>query len=112
MNPSKVLARAGGLVLSALCMLPAALADDAGKFTIYMGAKPVASETYSIHKVDGKVELSGSGKAEIGTMKVNIEYFKVTTDDKFQPTDASAKAQLGQIAMEAKVAFADGKAKV
>ena len=97
-----------GLLLAALC--PAA-EDLGGKFTIYMGSKAVASETYSLRQSDGKVELSGTGVADLGVMKVNIEKFVVVTDDKFQPLSVEAKAQMGQIKMEDSVTFADGKAK-
>jgi hypothetical protein len=85
------------------------VADD-GKFTIYMGGKPVASETYTIQKSDGKIAVEGSGKAEIGPMKVDIEVFKVVTDDKYQPVSATAKATLGQIKMAADITFSEGKA--
>ncbi len=97
-----------GLLLAALC--PAA-ENLGGKFTIYMGPKAVASESYSLTQADGKVELSGTGIADLGVMKVNIEKFIVVTDDKFQPLSVQAKAQMGQIKMEDSVTFADGKAK-
>ncbi len=87
-----------------------AMADD-GKFTIYMGGKPVASETYTIQKSDGKIRVDGSGKAELGTMKVDIERFNVLMDDHYQPVSASAKATMGQVKMAADTTFADGKAK-
>ena len=86
------------------------MADD-GKFTIYMGGKPMASETYSIQKSDGKIQIDGSGKAEIGPMKVNIERFKVVMDEKYQPVSASAKATMGQAKMGTETTFSDGKAK-
>jgi hypothetical protein len=44
-------------------------------------------------------------------MKIDIEQFKVVTDDKYQLVEAAAKAKLGQIQMNVKTTFADGKAK-
>ena len=92
-----------------LSVCSAVLADD-GKFTIYMGGKPFASETYTVQKADGKISVEGSGKAEIGPMKVDIELFKVVTDEKYQLISAAAKATLGQVKMAADVTFSDGKA--
>src|SRR5260370_3886048 len=43
-------------------------AGENGKFAIYMGGKPTASENYTVHKAAGKVEVSGSGNAAIGTL--------------------------------------------
>jgi hypothetical protein len=97
------------LLSIALLFGVAAIADD-GKFTIYMGGKPVASETYTIQKSDAKISLEGSGKAEIGPMKVDIEQFKVVTDEKYHPVSATAKATLGQIKMSAEITFTEGKA--
>ncbi|MGI8745194.1 MAG: hypothetical protein ACR2NN_22005 [Bryobacteraceae bacterium] len=93
------------LLFAAIC-----LGDD-GKLTIYMGGKQIASETYSIQKGDGKVQVDGSGKAEIGTMKVDIERFNVVADDKYQLISASAKASLGQVKIADEATFSDGKAK-
>jgi hypothetical protein len=87
-----------------------AWADD-GKLTIYMAGNPIASETYSIVKSDGKIALTGSGQADLGSLKINIEKFAVTTDDKYQPVSAEAKAMMGQMKMEDTVEFAGGKAK-
>lgn len=84
---------------------------NGGKLTVYMTGKPIASETYTIQKGDGKIEVDGSGHAAIGPMKIEIEQFKVVTDDKFQPLEAAAKATLGKIQMNVKTTFADGKAK-
>jgi hypothetical protein len=81
-----------------------------GKLSIYMAGKPMASETYTVDKSDGKIEVSGSGNATIGPMKIDIQQFKVVTDDKFQPLEAIAQAKLGQIQMNVKTTFADGKA--
>ena len=97
-------------LLGAVSSCATAFADD-GKLTIYMGGKPVASETYSIQKSDGKIQIDGSGKAEIGPMKVDIERFRVVTDEKYQLVSASAKATMGQAKMAAETTFSDGKAK-
>lgn len=86
-------------------------ASDSGKLTIFMNGKQMASETYSIQKADGKIEVSGSGNAMMGPIKIDIEQFKVVTNDKFQPMEADAKAKLGQVQMNVKTEFADGKAK-
>jgi hypothetical protein len=83
---------------------------NGGKLTVYMAGKPMATETYSVDKSDGKIAVSGSGNAAIGPMKIDIEQFKVVTDDKFQPLEAVAKAKLGQVQMNVKTTFADGKA--
>ncbi len=82
-----------------------------GKLTIYMGGQPAASETYTLARADGKIEIAGSGKAAIGPMKVDIDRFDVVTDDKFQLKEAAAKAKMGQVQINAKITFADGKAK-
>jgi hypothetical protein len=71
----------------------------------------MASETYTVQKGDGKISVSGSGNATIGPMKIDIEQFSVTTDEKYQPLEAVAKAKLGQVQMNVKTTFADGKAK-
>ena len=98
------------VMLAVVSSCATAFADD-GKLTIYMGGKPVASETYSIQKSAGKIQIDGSGKAEIGPMKVDIERFKVVTDEKYQLVSASAKATMGQAKMAAEATFGDGKAK-
>jgi len=90
---------------------PAASAGDSGKLTIYMSGKPSATETYTVQRANGKIEVNGSGNATIGPMKIDIEQFKVVTDDKFHPIEATAKAKLGQIQMNVKTTFADGQAK-
>lgn len=82
-----------------------------GKLTIYMGGKPADSETYNLEKSGGKILLTGSAHAAIGPMKVDVDQFDITTDDKFQPLEASAKGKLGQIQMNVKTTFAGGKAK-
>ncbi|HEY6389909.1 MAG TPA: hypothetical protein VIX89_01455 [Bryobacteraceae bacterium] len=89
----------------------AAATGKPGKLTIYIAGSPAASETYSVQKSGGKIEVSGSGNATLGSMKIDIEQFKVVTDDKYQLIEAVAKAKLGQIQMNVKTTFADGKAK-
>jgi hypothetical protein len=86
-------------------------AGNPGKLTIYIAGNPVASENYSLQKSNGKIELSGSGNANLGGIKIDIELFKVVTDDKYQLLEAAAKAKLGQVQMNVKTTFADGKAK-
>ena len=89
---------------------PAATTGNGGKLTVFMAGKPMASETYSIDKSDGRIAVSGSGNAAIGPMKIDIQQFKVVTDDKYQPLEAVAQAKLGQIQMNVKTTFAGGKA--
>lgn len=104
--------RKSKLLLSMLAVAGLALAaESGGKLTIYMGGNAVASETYSLIKSDGKVELSGSGNADLGVMKIVIEKFTVVTDEKFQPVSAQAKATMGKMKMQDSVVFAEGKAK-
>jgi hypothetical protein len=88
----------------------ASSAGNGGKLNIYMAGKPMATETYAVDKSDGKIEISGSGNATIGPMKIDIQQFKVVTDDKYQPLEARAQAKLGQIQMNVKTKFAGGKA--
>src|SRR5260370_2164249 len=76
-----------------------------------MAGNPIASETYTVQKSDGKIEVSGSGNAAMGPMKIDIDQFKVVTDDKYHLLEAAAKAKLGQVQMNVKTTFADGKAK-
>lgn len=85
--------------------------DGGGKLTVFMGGKPVATETYSVLKSDGKVELSGTGKAELGPIKISIDRFTVVTDEAFKPVSVQAKAQMGQMKLEDAVTFEGGKAK-
>lgn len=87
-----------------------AATGNGGKLTIFMAGKPMATETYSIDKSDGKIAVSGSGNAAIGPMKIDIQQFKVVTDDQYQPLEAIAQAKLGQIQMNVKTTFARGKA--
>ena len=94
-------------------MKPAApsLRANAGKLTLYQGGKPMASETYSLDRSNGKISLAGSGDANIGgVMKVTIERFDVVMNDAFQPLSAEAKAKMGTIPIAVSTAFGDGKA--
>jgi hypothetical protein len=85
-------------------------ASGSGKLNIFMNGKPFATENYTLQQSDGKIEISGSGNATMGTIKVDIEQFKVVTDSKFHPVEATAKAKLGTVQMNVKTTFADGKA--
>ena len=76
-----------------------------------MSGKAISTENYTLQKVDGKVQVDGSANATIGPIKIDIEQFKVVTDEKYQPLDAVAKGKLGQVQMNVKTTFADGKAK-
>ena len=89
----------------------AATAANAGKLSVYMNGKPFASETYTIDKSNGKVQIDGSGSANLGTIKIDIEQFKVVSDGEYHPLQATAKAKLGAIPMAVSTTFADGKAK-
>jgi hypothetical protein len=84
---------------------------DAGKLAIYMGGALVANESYTLTKSDTGIELDGSGSASLGTMKIDIERFDVTTDAKYQPLQAIGKAKMGQIQMNVNATFADGQSK-
>jgi hypothetical protein len=85
--------------------------SNAGKLTLYMTGKPIATENYTVQKSDGKIEVNGSANATLGPIKIDIEQFKVVTDEKFQPLGATAKGKLGQVQMNVSTSFADGKAK-
>lgn len=91
--------------------VPGAATSNAGKLTLYMTGKPIATENYTVQKANGKIEVNGSANAAIGPIKIDIEQFKVVTDEKFQPLDATAKGKLGQVQMNVSTSFADGKAK-
>ncbi len=82
-----------------------------GKFNIFLNAKPVASETWTVTETDGKTQWLGSGSANLGGLKVEIEEFRVILGPKYQPREAVAKAMLGQLKMAVHATFADGKAK-
>lgn len=94
---------------SARAEAPEATANG-GKFTIYMGGNPVATETYSLVHSDGKYELSGSAKADLGAMKIEIEQYRVLTDDSFHPSEANVKAKMGEVAMSVSTTFSGGVA--
>jgi hypothetical protein len=82
-----------------------------GKFAIYLNGKPVATETWTVTDTDGKTQWLGSGSANLGGLKIEIEEFRVISDAKYQPLEAVAKATLGQLKMAVHATFADGKAK-
>jgi len=81
-----------------------------GGFTIYMGGNPVANETYSLTHNNGHYELSGSAKADFGAMKIEIEQYRVLTDDSFHPSEASVKAKMGAVDMSVSTNFSGGMA--
>jgi hypothetical protein len=81
-----------------------------GKFAIFLNSKPVASETWTVTKTDGKTQWLGSGSANLGGLKIEIEEFRVISDAKYQPLEAVANAMLGQLKMAVHATFADGKA--
>jgi hypothetical protein len=81
-----------------------------GKLAVYMNGKPFASENYTIDNSNGKIQIDGSGSANLGTIKIEIEQFKVVTDSEYHPLEAAAKAKLGAIPMAVSTTFADGKA--
>jgi hypothetical protein len=82
-----------------------------GKLTIYMAGNPVATENYTVEKSGGRIQVNGSGKASLGSMKIDIQQFQVVTNDKYEPLEAIAKGTLGQIQMNLKTTFTGGKAK-
>ena len=90
---------------------PAAAGPGRGKLTVYMGGNQVATENYSMESADGKYTWSGTGQAHLGPMQINIEQYKVVTDSSYKPVEAAAKAKMGQVTMEVKTTFADGKAR-
>ena len=94
---------------SARAQTPEATANG-GKFTIYMGGNPVATETWSLTHNDGHYELSGSAKADFGAMKIEIEQYRVVTDDSFHPSEASVKAKMGTVDMSVSTTFSGGMA--
>jgi hypothetical protein len=90
---------------------PAGKAAAGGKLTVYIGGSQVATETYSFESAGGKYTWSGSGEAKMGPMQLNIELYKIVTDDKYRPLEAELKTKMGQVNREVKTTFADGKAK-
>jgi hypothetical protein len=89
----------------ALCAVAAA-GDSTGKLTIYLAGKLVAHETYAIKSADGKISIDGSGLADMGLLKINIEQFKVVTDSNYKPLEAVARAQMGKAKMAVDATFA------
>jgi len=87
-----------------------AASPDSGKLTLYMNGKSMASESYTVQHSGGKISVDGSATAALGPIKIDIEQYKIVTNDKFQPLDAVAKGTLGQVHMNVKTTFADGKA--
>ncbi|HLJ46685.1 MAG TPA: hypothetical protein VKU01_11790 [Bryobacteraceae bacterium] len=100
------------VVLATALLIGASLApaDSSGKLTVYMGGKPVANESYSIQSADGKIEINGSGAADMGILKITIDQFKVVTDARYHPLEAAAKAQMGKVNMAILTTFSDDKA--
>ena len=84
---------------------------DHGKLTVYMAGNKVAAETYTVKKSDSGIEIDGSGSANLGPMKIDIERFQVLTNANYEPIKAIGKAKLGQIEMNVNTTFADGQAK-
>jgi len=82
-----------------------------GKLTIYMDGARMATETYSFLASGGRYTWTGSGEAHMGPMEMQIELYKVVTDEKYHPIEAELKTKMGQITREMKTTFADGKAR-
>ncbi len=97
------------VLLSGMCAF-AAPPDMSGKFTIYLSGKPFGSETYAITSANGLITLDGSGSADMGVVKINIQDFQVITDADYNPVEAMAKGQMGKAQMAVKVTFAAEKA--
>lgn len=98
------------IACSVFCAFAAA-ADSSGKFTIYMSGKPIATESYSIRSADGKITIEGSGNADLGMIKINVEQFKVVTDDAYKPLEALDKEQMGKASRLVKATFSADTAK-
>ena len=88
----------------AICAVVSA-ADTSGKLTIYLAGKPVATENYSIKSGGGKIWIDGSGSYDMGLLKIDIEQFKVVTDEKYKPLEAVAKALMGKAKMAVDATF-------
>jgi hypothetical protein len=88
----------------AICAVVSA-ADTSGKLMIYLSGKPVATENYSIKSGGGKIWIDGSGSYDMGLLKINVEQFKVVTDEKYNPLEAVAKAQMGKAKMMVDATF-------
>ncbi len=82
----------------------------AGGFAIYIGGSPSASETYTLSHNPGGYELSGSGKAQFGPMNVDIEQFRIVTNNQYQPLSATVRAKMGQISISTDTKFDQGMA--
>lgn len=82
-----------------------------GKLAIFMGGNPVATETYTMQKSDGKYTWSGSGEAHLGPMLMTVENYTIVTDSQYHPLEAELKTKMGQVSREVKTTFADGRAK-
>jgi len=106
-----LLKKASAPVAKPAAPAPMPAGDDSGALTIYMGGNQVASEKYTVSRANGRIELNGSGSASIGPMRIDIEQFRVVTDEKFRPLQAISKQSMGSMRMNLDTAFADGKAK-
>ncbi len=93
------------VLLPGMCA-SAAAPDMSGKFTIFLSGKPFGSETYAITSANGLITLDGSGSADMGVVKINIQDFQVITDMNYNPVEATAKGQMGKAQMSVKVTFA------
>ena len=88
--------------IQALLKKPAAEAKpaappDHGKLSIYMAGNPVATENYTVQKsADGGIDIDGSGSANLGTMKIDIEKFEVRTNAQYEPVEADWESQAGR----------------
>jgi len=86
--------------------------SDIGKLSIYMAGNQVSTENYIVQKSgDGGIDIDGSGSANLGSMKIDIEKFEVRTNAKYEPVEAIAKAKLGVIQMNVHSSFAGGQSK-
>ncbi len=85
--------------------------EQPGRLNLYMNGNQIATETYTLRQLDdGGYELSGSGSAQMGPMRVDIEEYRVVTDNRYRPLSASARAKLGQVNMSVKTTFSGGLA--
>ncbi len=92
--------------------IPRNVAPNGGKLTIYMAGNPVATENYTVVKSsNGGMDIDGSGSANLGPMKIDIEKFEVATNAKYEPVEAISKSKLGAIQMNVHTTFAGGQAK-
>jgi hypothetical protein len=98
------------ILFCALCTVARA-SESSGKFTIYMSGKPIANETYSIRTAAGKITIDGSGAADLGMLKIDVEQFEVVTDDNYKPLEALDKERMGKASRSVKATFAGDTAK-